>query len=151
MDLLHGIEVQGAHNVAKKYRQWLSQIFRFELAKGNANTNPTTALDVVAAPKPETRHNPQQRPHERKKTRPARDTGDKDHQTGHGFRHPLSTELNSRAYNRDWIECQLTHGDHNEIRDTYNHAPYLEQHCQMIQEWADSADALYSETKRASA
>ena len=48
-------------------------------------------------------------------------------QTGHGFRHLLSTELNSRGYNRDWIERQLAHGDKDEIRGTYNHATYLEQ------------------------
>ena len=59
-------------------------------------------------------------------------------QTGHGFRHLLSTELNSRGYNRDWIERQLAHGDQDEIRDTYNHANYLEQRRQMMQAWADS-------------
>ena len=63
-------------------------------------------------------------------------------QTGHGFRHLLSTELNSRGYNRDWIERQLAHGDQDEIRDTYNHATYLEQRRQMMQAWADSIDAL---------
>ncbi len=65
-------------------------------------------------------------------------------QTGHGFRHLLSTELNSRGYNRDWIERQLAHGDDNEIRDTYNHASYLEQRRAMMQSWADSVDALYA-------
>lgn len=68
--------------------------------------------------------------------------GYKGRQTGHGFRHLLSTELNSRGYNRDWIERQLAHGDQDEIRDTYNHATYLEQRRQMMQEWADSIDAL---------
>lgn len=63
-------------------------------------------------------------------------------QTGHGFRHLLSTELNGRGYNRDWIERQLAHGDADEIRDTYNHATYLEQRRGMMQEWADSVDAL---------
>ncbi|MDG9926549.1 MULTISPECIES: integrase arm-type DNA-binding domain-containing protein [unclassified Pseudomonas] len=63
-------------------------------------------------------------------------------QTGHGFRHLLSTELNSRGYNRDWIERQLAHGDADEIRDTYNHATYLEQRREMMQAWADSVDAL---------
>ncbi len=72
------------------------------------------------------------------------DAGYKGRQTGHGFRHLLSTELNSRGYNRDWIERQLAHGDQNEIRDTYNHATYLEQRRQMMQEWADSVDALCS-------
>lgn len=63
-------------------------------------------------------------------------------QTGHGFRHLLSTELNGRGYNRDWIERQLAHGDADEIRDTYNHATYLEQRREMMQAWADSVDAL---------
>ncbi|TRO23093.1 DUF4102 domain-containing protein [Ectopseudomonas mendocina] len=65
-------------------------------------------------------------------------------QTGHGFRHLLSTELNGRGYNRDWIERQLAHGDTDEIRDTYNHATYLEQRREMMQAWADSIDALCS-------
>lgn len=68
--------------------------------------------------------------------------GYKDRQTGHGFRHLLSTELNGRGYNRDWIERQLAHGDSDEIRDTYNHANYLEQRREMMQAWADSIDAL---------
>lgn len=63
-------------------------------------------------------------------------------QTGHGFRHLLSTELNGRSYNRDWIERQLAHGDADEIRDTYNHATYLEQRREMMQAWADSIDAI---------
>ena len=70
--------------------------------------------------------------------------GYQDRQTGHGFRHLLSTELNGRGYNRDWIERQLAHGDNDEIRDTYNHATYLEQRRQMMQDWADSIDALCS-------
>lgn len=63
-------------------------------------------------------------------------------QTGHGFRHLLSTELNGRGFNRDWIERQLAHGDSDGIRDTYNHAAYLEQRRGMMQAWADSVDAL---------
>ncbi len=63
-------------------------------------------------------------------------------QTGHGFRHLLSTELNGRGYNKDWIERQLAHGDTDEIRGTYNHAAYVEQRRTMMQDWADSIDAL---------
>lgn len=63
-------------------------------------------------------------------------------QTGHGFRHLLSTELNGRGYNKDWIERQLAHGDSDEIRGTYNHADYLPQRAEMMQAWADSIDAL---------
>ncbi len=73
-----------------------------------------------------------------------RQMGYKGRQTGHGFRHLLSTELNGRGYNRDWIERQLAHGDNDEIRDIYNHATYLEQRREMMQAWADSIDALCS-------
>lgn len=52
--------------------------------------------------------------------------GYKDKQTGHGFRHLLSTELNNKGYNHDWIEKQLAHGDTDKIRGTYNHASYLD-------------------------
>lgn len=67
--------------------------------------------------------------------------GYKDRQTGHGFRHLLSTELNERGYNSDWIETQLAHIGKNKIRATYNHADYVEQRRQMVQEWADLVDA----------
>jgi integrase len=63
-------------------------------------------------------------------------------QTGHGFRHLLSTELNERGYNSDWIETQLAHGGTDKIRATYNKALYLDQRRQMMQDWADSIDSL---------
>lgn len=62
-------------------------------------------------------------------------------QTGHGCRHLLSTELNGRGYNKDWIERQLAHGDSDDIPGTYNHAAYVEQRREMMQAWADSIDA----------
>lgn len=242
--LLRTIEDRGAHNVAKKTRQWLSQIFRFGLAKGVVDSNPATDLDVVAAHAPATRHHPHvtfadlpelldkidtanisamtkhairllvltavrpgelrnapwsefdldaatwtipkermkaRRPHlvplprqavailrnlqeltgaydlvfagrnstarpmsENTVNKALKTAGYEGRQTGHGFRHLLSTELNGRGYNRDWIERQLAHGDNDEIRDTYNHATYLEQRREMMQAWADSIDALCS-------
>ena len=240
--LIRKIESRGAHNVAKKTRQWLSQIFRFGLAQGSVEANPATDLDVIAAHAPATRHHPHVTcaelpellskieaakintltrhairllvltavrpgelraapwtefdleaatwtiPKERMKARrdhsvplprqavailrqlqevtgqyalvfagrnntnrpmsentvnkALADVGYKGRQTGHGFRHLLSTELNGRGYNRDWIERQLAHGDDDEMRDTYNHAAYLEQRREMMQAWADSIDAL---------
>lgn len=68
--------------------------------------------------------------------------GYKGRQTGHGFRHLISTALNERGYNSDWIERQLAHGDENEIRAVYNKAEYLDQRRQMMQDWADYLDAL---------
>lgn len=58
-------------------------------------------------------------------------------QSPHGFRHLFSTEMNGRGYNRDWIERQLAHADTSIIRDTYNHATYIEQRREMMQDWAD--------------
>lgn len=241
VDLLRKIEGRGAYNVAKKTRQWLSQIFRFGLAKGVVDANPATDLDVVAAHAPATRHHPHvsfaelpdllakldaanintttrlavrllaltgvrpgelraapwiefdlesatwtipkarmkaRRPHivplprqavtilrelqeltgayalvfagrnntarpmsENTVNKALKVAGYEGRQTGHGFRHLLSTELNGRSYNRDWIERQLAHGDNDEMRDTYNHANYLEQRREMMQAWADSIDA----------
>jgi integrase len=63
-------------------------------------------------------------------------------QTGHGFRHLVSTALNERGYNRDWIERQLAHGDDNDIRAVYNKAEYLDQRRQMMQAWADELDSI---------
>ena len=68
--------------------------------------------------------------------------GYKGKHTGHGFRHLLSTELNERGYNSDWIESQLAHTSENKIRATYNKAQYIEQRRQMMQDWADSIDAI---------
>lgn len=70
------------------------------------------------------------------------DLGYKGRQTGHGFRHLLSTELNGKSYNKDWIERQLAHGDNDEIRATYNHAHYLDQRREMMQWWADRLEQL---------
>lgn len=59
-------------------------------------------------------------------------------QSPHGFRHMFSTEMNHRGYASDWIERQLAHVDSSVIRDTYNHATYLDQRRSMMQEWADA-------------
>lgn len=92
------------------------------------------------------RHNPDRPMSENTINKALRLIGYEGRQTGHGFRHLLSTELNGRGYNRDWIERQLAHGDKDEIRDTYNHAHYLEQRRGMMQAWADEIDALCAGT-----
>lgn len=66
--------------------------------------------------------------------------GYKGRQTAHGFRHLVSTALNERGYNRDWIERQLAHGDEDEIRAVYNGAQYFDQRRKMMQAWADEID-----------
>jgi len=63
-------------------------------------------------------------------------------QTAHGFRHLVSTALNEKGYQEDWIERQLAHGDPDKIRGTYNKAQYLEPRRKMMQEWADLLDVM---------
>jgi len=67
-------------------------------------------------------------------------------QTAHGFRHLVSTALNDRGYDRDWIERQLAHGDPDKIRGTYNRAHYLEARRKMMQDWADFLDRMRLES-----
>lgn len=69
-------------------------------------------------------------------------------QTAHGFRHLVSTALNDRGYDADWIERQLAHGDPDKIRGTYNKAQYLEARRKMMQEWADLLDRMQSSIGR---
>jgi integrase len=72
--------------------------------------------------------------------------GYKGKQTMHGFRHLVSTALNEKGYEPDWVERQLAHGDPDTIRGTYNKAHYLDQRRKMMQEWADCLDKLRSGT-----
>ena len=62
--------------------------------------------------------------------------------TIHGFRSMASTLLNEQGYRADVIEAQLSHGEKNAIRAAYNHAEYLAERRQMMQEWADYLDKL---------
>lgn len=65
--------------------------------------------------------------------------------TGHGIRATISTALNEKGYNEDWIEAQLSHAGSSKIRKTYNHAEYVEQRRGMMQDWADYLDSLEEE------
>ena len=66
----------------------------------------------------------------------------KDQMTGHGFRHMASTLLHEKGYRSELVERQLSHGDRNVMRATYNFAEYLPERRRMMQEWADYLDGL---------
>lgn len=104
-----------------------------ELLKEVQTINPDGYLFVIQQNKPFSDNTIQQA---------LKRAGYKGKQTGHGFRHLFSTELNERGYNPDHIEVQLAHLSENKIRGVYNHAEYLEQREKMMQEWANSIDAL---------
>lgn len=65
--------------------------------------------------------------------------------TPHGFRGTASTILYENSYKREWIEKQLDHQEDNEVAASYNHAAYLKQRREMMQEYADYLDKLKNE------
>ena len=58
----------------------------------------------------------------------------------------MATLLNEQGYRADVIEAQLAHGEKNAIRAAYNHAEYLPERRQMMQEWANYLDSLRIQT-----
>lgn len=42
------------------------------------------------------------------------------------MRQTISTELNKKRYNKDFVDAQLSHSDKDKVRTTYNHAEYVE-------------------------
>jgi len=67
----------------------------------------------------------------------------KDVFTTHSFRSMASTRLNEmKGIRGDAVEMQLAHRDSDTIRDTYNHAQYLEERKEMMQIWSDYLDKL---------
>lgn len=74
---------------------------------------------------------------------------EKEEMCPHGFRTMASTLLNELGYNRDWIERQLAHVPHEQVRGIYNRAEYLSERRKMLQEWADYLDELRFKAKKA--
>jgi len=62
--------------------------------------------------------------------------------TTHGFRGMASTMLNELGFRGDIVEIQLSHTDSNKARKAYNHAEYLDERRDMMQEWSDYLDNL---------
>ena len=67
---------------------------------------------------------------------------EKGQMTIHGFRGMASTILNEQGYRSDVIEAQLAHCERNTVRKAYNHASYMNERREMMQEWADFLDGL---------
>jgi integrase len=68
--------------------------------------------------------------------------GYKGRMTGHGFRGVASTALNEIGYRPDVIEAQLAHVEENRVRAAYNHARYVQERRDLMQQWADYLDAV---------
>lgn len=48
----------------------------------------------------------------------------KDEISGHGFKSMAGTLLNEQGWNRDSLERQLAHVEHNSVRTAYNYAEF---------------------------
>ncbi len=68
--------------------------------------------------------------------------GYKGRHCSHGFRGVMSTVLNERSFNSDWIELQLSHVEENEVRGAYNDAMYLDQRRTMMCWYSNYLDTL---------
>lgn len=64
--------------------------------------------------------------------------------SAHGFRATASTILNEMGYRSDVIERQLAHADRDKVRASYNHAEYMKERREMMQDWATYLDSLQS-------
>lgn len=65
----------------------------------------------------------------------------KDEMTAHGFRGMASTLLHEQGWRAEVIERQLAHEERNQVKAAYNHAAYMADRVQMMQQWADFLDA----------
>ena len=54
----------------------------------------------------------------------------------HGLRALASTTLNEKGFRPDIIEVALAHGDTDKVRESYNHAEFLEQRREMMDWWS---------------
>lgn len=68
----------------------------------------------------------------------------------HGTRTTGSTRLNEMGYRPDAIEAQLAHAEPNSVRRAYNHATYIDERAEMMQQWADKLDLWKTEASNAS-
>lgn len=60
----------------------------------------------------------------------------------HGARGTFSTMCNEAGFRPDVIERQLAHAESNKVRASYNQAEYMPERRKMMQQWADTLDAL---------
>jgi integrase len=67
--------------------------------------------------------------------------GYKGRMTGHGFRGVASTLLHEMGFDHAHIELQLAHQERDEVSAAYNHATYLKQRANMMQDWSDYLDS----------
>jgi integrase len=56
LDVIRAVEARGALDISRRLKQGISQVFRFAIASGWAETDPTVSLNDALRPKPKVRH-----------------------------------------------------------------------------------------------
>jgi len=142
--VLRRIEARGTHETAHRVRSLCGRIFRYAVATGRAERDPTGDRRYLF-------------PSLRTPSRPISDGTlnaalrrlgytTKEH-TAQGFRSTASTSLNEQGWHPDLIELQLAHAERDKVRGTYNKAKRMPERRKMMQEWADYLDGLRSGAK----
>ncbi|CAA6816755.1 MAG: Integrase family protein [uncultured Thiotrichaceae bacterium] len=62
--------------------------------------------------------------------------------TAHGFRGVASTLLNEQGFRTKIIEAQLAHKLKSSVEASYNHAEYLDERRDMLNQWGDYLESL---------
>ena len=65
--------------------------------------------------------------------------------TGHDFRATASTLLREKGFRDDLVEMQLAHAKRSRTEAAYNHAQYLPERREMMDEWSDYVYAIAGE------
>ena len=130
---------------------WHLPASRMKNRKEHTFPLPRQAIEVLESMKNFTGHRPHVFPHRDKRDEAMTDNafrqamknlGWSGRYSPHATRTTGSTHLNGMGFNADWIERQLAHTDKNGVRRTYNHADYIHQRRDMMQQWADMLDTL---------
>lgn len=128
---------------------WRIPAERMKKRKEHINPLPTQAVEMLQALKGVTGKYTHLFPHRDVRTRPMVSASFRQmlnvlgwggKYSPHATRTTGSTRLNEMGFSADWIEMQLAHTEQNTVRVTYNHAKYLTDRAQMMQQWADLLD-----------
>ena len=130
---------------------WRIPAERMKMREAHAVPLSRQAMEVLAELRPLTANSRWVFPNERRPQKPMSENtmlyalyrlGYHSRATGHGFRSSASTLLNELGFDPDVIERQLAHRERNKVRAAYHRAEYLAERRELMQRWADYADAL---------
>lgn len=173
LEVVKKAEARAAYDVARRIKQTCGQIFRYGVATGRAERDPThdirdamrpykmehfAALDIKDLPeflhvldRNEMRLYKQTQMAMRflmfTFVRALMRMGYKDKMTGHGFRALAMTTIKEKLdYRHEVVDRQLAHARANKIIAAYDRAEFLPDRKKMMQEYADYIENLVKST-----